>query len=103
MSVRTLSKQIQKRLRHALEALLLPMTDVPAFQAQTQVDPSVAHLEALLASARVGLDVLGLVKLSALSHAVKVASQEAEAGLGPKSDTVRRLLDMRPVARYISG
>jgi len=56
--------------------------DVPAFQAQSQMDPGVANLEALLASARVGLDVLDLVEVSALSHAFKVASRVASYRCG---------------------
>jgi hypothetical protein len=42
--------------------------DMPAAQAQAQMDPGVAHLETLFASADVGLDVTNLIGVGAAFH-----------------------------------
>jgi hypothetical protein len=43
-------------------------TDVPAAQAQAQVNPPIAHLQALFTTLAVRFDVPNLVEVSALSH-----------------------------------
>jgi hypothetical protein len=43
-------------------------TDVAATQAQAQVDPSIAHLQALFAAIRVGLYFVNLIQVGATIH-----------------------------------
>jgi hypothetical protein len=43
-------------------------SDMPAFQAQAQMDPTVAHFEALLAAASVRFHVLYLIDVRAGLH-----------------------------------
>jgi len=42
--------------------------DVPATQAQAQMDPGVAHLETLFASAGVGFHIANLIGVSTAFH-----------------------------------
>jgi hypothetical protein len=42
--------------------------DVPTTQAQAQVDPGIAHFEAVFASAGVGFDVTNLIGVGAAFH-----------------------------------